>query len=179
MQYFIGISPPKSFSNRVSRFRKSWLNGQVEKAVEPHITLKAQGGLTPDESWFEDVRQACRKIEPFEVAIGNTAFFGEDVLYLEVDSSEIKKLHERLVEAIKPSDEMISQYFELDRFVPHLTLAKTSYGLSVQQLKEMAQLASEELDICQFELESIRIYQENGNGRYRKYVDIPLGSHKS
>lgn len=179
MQYFIGISPPKNFSSGVSGFRKKWLNSQIDEAVEPHITLKAQGGLTPDESWIEDVRKACQKIEPFEVMIGGTAFFGEDVLYLQVDSLELTKLHERLVKAIKPSDEMIAQYFELDQFVPHLTLAKTSYGLSVQQLKEMAQLASEELDICQFELEFIRIYQENGNGRYRKYMDIPLGSHKS
>lgn len=125
------------------------------------------------------MQKACQKIEPFEVIIGETAFFGEDVLYLQIDSPELKKLHERLVAAINPSDEMIAQYFELDQFVPHLTLAKTSYGLSAQQLKEMAQLASEELGICRFELESIRIYQENGNGRYRKYIDIPLGLHKS
>ena len=179
MQYFIGISPPKSFSSDVSRFRKKWLNNQIDEAVEPHITLKAQGGLTPDESWIKDVQKACQKIESFEVIIGETAFFGEDVLYLQVDSPELKKLHERLVAAINPSDEMIEQYFELDQFVPHLTLAKTSYGLSVQKLKEMAHLASEELGICRFELESIRIYQENVDGRYRKYIDIPLGLHKS
>ena len=176
MKYFIGIVPPDNYRSTLSQFRKQWPDNWIDEIVEPHITLKAQGGLTPDESWLEDVRQACRKIEPFEVAIGNTAFFGEDVLYLQVESSELKKLHERLVGAIKPSDEMIAQYFELDQFIPHLTLAKTSYGLSVQQLKEMSQLASEELGTCRFEVNFIRVYQENGTGVYRKYMDIPLST---
>lgn len=179
MQYFFGISPPEHFSNEVRRFRKQWPDSRIEEVVEPHITLKAQGGLTPDESWLADVRKICGETGRFEALIGGTAFFGEDILYLEVDSLELARLHGRLVEAIKQTSTMIAQYFELDQFVPHLTLAKTSYGLSAQQLKEMAQHADQELGICQFEVDSIRLYQENGNGIYRKYMDIPLGSHKS
>lgn len=175
MQYFIGISPPRNFANEVSRFRKKWPDNWIDEIVEPHITLKAQGGLATDESWIEDVRKACKETERFEVIIGRTAFLGEEILYLQVESQGLKKLHERLVAVVEPTDEMIAQYFELDRFVPHLTLAKTSYGLSVRQLKEMAQLANEELEICRFKVESIRIYQENGSGAYRKYMDIPLG----
>ncbi|MEZ0481573.1 2'-5' RNA ligase family protein [Planococcus sp. SSTMD024] len=176
MKYFIGIVPADKFINRLSRFRKQWPDNQIDEVVEPHITLKAQGGLTPDESWLEGVRKACQKIAPFEVMIGGTAFFGKEILYLQVDSLELKKLHERLVAIIKPTDEMIAQYFELDQFVPHLTLAKTSYGLSAQQLKEMAQLASKEFDSCRFVIGSIRIYQKNGSGAYRKYMDIPFGT---
>lgn len=175
MKYFIGIVPPNNVKNRLSRFRKQWSDNQIDEVVEPHITLKAQGGLTPDESWLEDVRKVCNETNRFDAAINGTAFFGEDILYLEVDSLELKKLHERLVAVIEPTDEMIAQYFELDQFVPHLTLAKTSYGLSVQQLKAMAQHASEELDTCRFEVDFIRVYQESGTGIYRKYMDIPVG----
>ena len=179
MQYFIGISPPADYTNQVSQFRKQWPDNWIDEIVEPHITLKAQGGLTPDESWLENVRKACEKTNPFEATVGGTAFFGEEILYLQVESQGLKTLHERLVEVIEPTDEMIAQYFELDQFIPHLTLAKTSYGLSARQLKEMAQHADEELDSYQFEVDSIRIYRENGNGVYRKYMGIPLGSHKS
>ncbi|MBU9674480.1 2'-5' RNA ligase family protein [Planococcus sp. CP5-4] len=175
MQYFIGISPPADYTNQVSQFRKQWPDNRIDEIVEPHITLKAQGGLTPDESWLENVRKACEKTNRFRATIGGTAFFGEEILYLQVESQGLKKLHERLVELIEPTDEMIAQYFELDQFIPHLTLAKTSYGLSAQQLKEMAQLASEALDSCWFEVDSIRVYQENGTGVYRKYIDIPVG----
>ncbi|MFK8794517.1 2'-5' RNA ligase family protein [Planococcus plakortidis] len=176
MKYFIGIVPPDKFKSRLSRFRKQWPDNQIDEVVEPHITLKAQGGLTPDESWLEDVRKACKETERFAAVIGGTAFFGKDILYLQVDSQELKKLHERLVVIIEPTDEMIAQYFELDQFVPHLTLAKTNYGLSAPQLKEMAQLVSQELETCRFEVDSIRIYQENGSGAYRRYMDIPFGT---
>lgn len=175
MQYFIGISPPADYTNQVSQFRKQWPDNWIDEIVEPHITLKAQGGLTPDESWIEDVRKVCEETNRFDAAINGTAFLGEDILYLEVDSLELKKLHERLVAVIEPTDEMITQYFELDQFVPHLTLAKTSYGLSVQQIKEMAEHASEELDTCRFEVDFMRVYQGNGTGVYRKYMDIPVG----
>ncbi|WP_211655377.1 2'-5' RNA ligase family protein [Planococcus alpniumensis] len=175
MQYFIGISPPADYTNQLSQFRKQWPDNRIDKIVEPHITLKAQGGLTPDESWLENVRKACEKTNRFEATVGGTAFFGEEILYLQVESQGLKKLHERLVAVVEPTDEMIAQYFELDQFVPHLTLAKTSYGLSVQQLKAMAQHASEELDTCRFEVDFIRVYQESGTGVYRKHTDIPLG----
>lgn len=44
-EYFIGIVPPKEYLKRIELFQTKWMN---HLGVEPHITLKAQGGLTPD-----------------------------------------------------------------------------------------------------------------------------------
>ena len=42
--YFIGIAPPAEYLERVEHFQRKWMNFLF---VEPHVTLKAQGGLTP------------------------------------------------------------------------------------------------------------------------------------
>ncbi|MEN2766282.1 hypothetical protein [Ornithinibacillus xuwenensis] len=46
MQYFIGIVPSEEYSMKIIAFRNKWTNNSIHDVVEPHITLKAQGGLT-------------------------------------------------------------------------------------------------------------------------------------
>jgi hypothetical protein len=45
VEYFIGIVPPEEYMKRIECFQRRWMN---YLGVEPHITLKAQGGLTSD-----------------------------------------------------------------------------------------------------------------------------------
>lgn len=175
MQYFIGIVPPKAYVNEVAVFRGKWANNTIDQVVEPHITLKAQGGLTPDEKWIEAVAEVCSQTKPFSLAISEPEFFGEEILYLSAQSEKLQILHNDLVAKIAPSSELIEQYFELNHFTPHLTLAKTSYGVTRQELQDMARLVKEEVQSgFTFQVDFVRIYQENGTGRYVKYMDIPL-----
>lgn len=175
MQYFIGIVPPEEYRNRIIEFQNNWGNHWISEAVEPHITLKAQGGLTPDKDWIAKVKDVCKDFNSFSISVDKPMFFGEDVLYLSAKSNELYDLHQNIVRQISPSDELIKKYFEMDDFTPHMTLGKTFYGLSKEELKKMDRLAEEELKpYPTFEVDFIRVYQEIKSQIYVKYLDIPL-----
>lgn len=175
MDYFIGIIPPDEQLNAIREFRRQWPANRIDEVVAPHITMKAQGGLTPDEYWLERVKVEAGKFPSFSVRLGEPRFFGEDILYLSLQSPELVELHKRLVAAVGSSPEQIAEYFELERFVPHLTLAKTSYGLSRSDLQEMAAAAKNELAaLPEFGVEAIRIYRKSGGQAYERYMDLPL-----
>lgn len=175
MQYFIGIVPSKEYIRKVSEFRHQWSSNSINEVVEPHITLKAQGGLTEDGRWLSKVKEICDHFNPFQLSLGQPRFFGRDILYLSVKSTQLYWLHERMVKEISPSGELIKSFFELDDFVPHLTLGKTTHGLTKQDLQDMAEAAEKELTpFPTFEIRFVRVYQELELNRYRKYIDIPL-----
>ncbi len=176
-QYFIGIVPPTEYLERVEHFQRKWMNFLI---VEPHVTLKAQSGLTPDKKWIKKVENVCKKGMPFELSLAKPEYFGDNILYLSVKSDQLYALHEALVCEIGPSEDLIKQYFELDDFVPHLTLAKEQFGLSKQELKDMALGADKDLTpYPTFIVESIRVYELNTETkRYEPYLDLPLGDNE-
>ncbi len=176
MQFFIGIVPPEEYKQKVIEFQHKWINNTITDVVEPHITLKAQGGLTEDKKWLNNVKNICCTTEPFQISLGEPMFFGEDILYISARSHELHGLHRRIVGEIAPSRHLIKKYFELEDFVPHMTLGKTTYGLTKQELIEMSKLAEEELSpFPAFDVNFIRVYQEIEQNKYRKLEDIPLG----
>jgi 2'-5' RNA ligase len=181
-EYFIGIVPPEEYLEQIEHFQRRWVN---HLGVEPHITLKAQGGLTPDKKWIDKVQKVCEKFQPFQVSLDKPMYFEDNILYLSVNSKELHNLHQKIVQEISPSDDLIKKYFELDDFVPHLTLGKEHYGvnissgLSKQELKDMEKLAEKELTpFPDFQVNFIRIYELNIEKlRYDRYLDIPLSSY--
>jgi 2'-5' RNA ligase len=181
VEYFIGIVPPGNYVERIEQFQRKWMS---RSGVEPHITLKAQGGLTPDRKWIDKVQMACGNITPFQLSLGKPKYFGDNILYLSVNSNELHLLHQKIVKEISPSDELINKYFELDDFVPHLTLGKEQYGgnistgLSKEDLKAMEELADKELTpYPAFEVNFIRVYELNvEKQRYDTFLDITLGN---
>ncbi len=62
MKYFIGIVPMAEYKSKVSAFRSRWGNNNTDEVVEPHITLKAQGGLTKDLKWLSKVKRCVLKL---------------------------------------------------------------------------------------------------------------------
>ncbi|MHC8521040.1 2'-5' RNA ligase family protein [Rossellomorea sp. H39__3] len=65
------------------------------------------------------------RFRPFSLSLGEPAYFGGIILYLTVHSPALFDLHREIVQAVSPSPEEIRQYFELEAFVPHLTLGKS------------------------------------------------------
>ncbi|MBH0229091.1 2'-5' RNA ligase family protein [Halobacillus yeomjeoni] len=176
MQYFIGIVPTQEYKGKVTEFRNSWKNNSISDVVEPHITLKAQGGLTADKKWLGKVKEVCLNTKPFDIKIDKTRFFGEDILYLSLSSKQLSILHYNIVSAVAPPKELIEKYFELDNFIPHMTLGKTTYGLSKQELRDMARLAEKEISpYPTINVDFVRIYQEIEPNKYVKFEDVPLG----
>ena len=113
VQYFIGIVAPDDYTARIEQFQRRWMR---KLGVEPHITLKAQGGLTPDQTWIAKVQRECVGVKPFRVTIGQPKYFGDSILYLSVYSAALSDLHEKIVHSIAPSEDLIKQYFELDAY---------------------------------------------------------------
>ncbi|WP_431522077.1 2'-5' RNA ligase family protein [Guptibacillus hwajinpoensis] len=181
VEYFIGIVPPKEYLERIEHFQRRWFD---YLGVEPHITLKAQGGLTPDKKWINKVQKVCQNFKPFQVSLDKPMYFGDNILYLSIKSNDLHDLHKKLVREISPSEDLIKQYFEHDAFVPHLTLGKEQYGgnistgLSKIELKDMEELADKELTpYPDFEVNFIRIYELNKEKkRYERYLDICLSN---
>lgn len=178
-EYFIGIVPPEEYMERIEHFQRKWMN---LLGVEPHITLKSQGGLTPDKEWIDKIKEVCENFKSFHLSLDKPMYFGNTILYLSVNSNDLHNLHREIVREISPSDDLIPQYFELDDFIPHLTLGKEAYGgsistgMSKQELNDMEKLVEKELTpYPTFEVTFIRIYELNNEvQRYEKYLDIPL-----
>ncbi|MFQ3543174.1 2'-5' RNA ligase family protein [Halobacillus rhizosphaerae] len=173
IEYFIGIVPPEDYLKRIVKFQNKWME-QIR--VEPHVTLKAQGGLTLDKKWINKVRKVCQDFPPFSLALSQPRFFGVNILYLSVQSTLLYELHEKLVREISPSDQLIQTYFELVDFVPHLTLGKEGYGVSKQDLQDMKLSVEKELTPYRaFEVDFIRIYEKKREQhKYERLVDIDL-----
>lgn len=77
MHFFIGIVPPEDYKEQISVFRNKWAkafrnrwdNNGFRDPVEPHITVKAQSGLTEDMNWLEKVRETCSSFPIFQLTL--------------------------------------------------------------------------------------------------------------
>lgn len=175
MQYFIGIVPPEEFNNKITEFQQKYNSKKILASVEPHLTLKAQGGLTEDKEWIDRVQKICANFSSFKLTISDPKLFGDDILYLSAQSPELFELHNELVKAVSPTQEAIKKYFELEDFTPHITIGKTFYGTSLEELNTMKLLSEKELGpYPAFEVTYIRIYEETELGAYKPYLDIEL-----
>ncbi|MFS1518845.1 2'-5' RNA ligase family protein [Bacillus sp. SCS-151] len=179
MQYFIGIVPPEEYIKKIMKFQLQWENNELPNVVEPHITVKAQGGLTSDKDWLKDVEKVCEDTTPFKLKLSKVDFFEENVLFLCVESRELYKLHKEIVNAVSPEKDLIKKYMELDDYFPHLTLGQTHWGLSREELRDMAELTEEKLSpYPTINVDSLRVYQEIESNKYVKYLDIHLNKER-
>jgi 2'-5' RNA ligase len=175
VQYFIGVVPPTEISERIIGFQKRWKSNRITEMVEPHITVKAPVGLTDDEAWISRARERCRSFYPFIIKLGNPASFGSDVTYLSVNSVEIHELHRLLLSIFSTSLEDNREWYELDYFVPHLTLGMVATGMSADELQEMKRAANPEFSaIPHFTARFVRIFRAISGDVFRPYLDVKL-----
>jgi len=175
MQYFIGVVPPDEYQRRIVAFQKRWSNNRLYEVVEPHITVKAQGGLTLDLDWLDRVKDVCESVPCFRLFLTEPQLFGNEVLYLGTKSQEVVELHRRLVNAVSPVPELIQQYFELELYTPHLTLGQTYWGMTESELEEMRYEARTDLmPFPTFVVTFVRIYREMEPNKYEPFKDIQL-----
>jgi hypothetical protein len=71
VEYFIGIVPPEEYLKRIENFQRKGINNL---GVEPHITLKAQGGLTPDKKWIDKLK-VCKNFKLFQISLETYVFW--------------------------------------------------------------------------------------------------------
>lgn len=175
MQYFIGIVPPCDYLERLAAFQKRWPSNGVSAVAQPHVTVKAQGGLTPDMAWLDRVKEACSSISSFPLSLSEPALFGKEVLFLSVRSNELLELHKKLVSAVSPSTELIQRYFEMDLYSPHLTLGQMHWGMKESEIDEMKAEAGIALaPYPTFTVSYVRVYKEVQPDTYQPFEDIRL-----
>jgi len=175
MGYFIGIIPPDEDKKRIEQFRNRWASNRTGEVAEPHITVKAQGGLTEDLAWLDRVREVCSSFPRFQLSLAEPETFGDAVVFPGVRSDGIHVLHRRLLDAVSPSPELIKRYYEGDLYRPHLTLGQTLWGMSGPEIMEMAREARTALAPWPaFSVSFVRVYKEMEPDKYVPFDDIPL-----
>ncbi|MGM1046200.1 MAG: 2'-5' RNA ligase family protein [Bacillota bacterium] len=175
LQFFIGIVPPHEYKEQIIQFQNRWSNNHISDVVEPHITVKAQSGLSPNLEWMGKIKESCSTFSRFQLSLSEPASFGITVVYISVQSKEIVELHRRLVEVISPSLELIERYFELGNYTPHLTLGQTHWGMKEEELAEMNTIARNDLaPFPTWTVTHLRVYKEIKPDKYVPFEDIPL-----
>jgi 2'-5' RNA ligase len=66
MYFFIGVTPPEDIRQRIVRFQTAFACNLI---AEPHITIKAQSGLTDDRAWLKPVENFLHQQTSFRVAL--------------------------------------------------------------------------------------------------------------
>ncbi|MGV2876130.1 nucleotidyltransferase [Macrococcus capreoli] len=176
-EYFIGILPPEPLYNKIINIQKKYIS---RLGVEPHITLKAQSGLSENEKWISKVENIISNFNTFKVNINDISYFGEVVLFIEVNSSNLTLLHNKLIESLEINSEEQKKYFEGKDFVGHITVAKTTYPsnlssdvLSSDQLKVIEKELSNVKKTESFIVEDVWIFKKINNS-YERYKKLKL-----
>lgn len=120
-QYYVAIEPPAAEAQRIARA----MAALGDPWPIPHVTVISPRGLSLDLSWLPVVRAVAAQSPPFGVAFGGTGLFGDQTLYLAVESAGLARLRSRLIDELGRGPLASSRYFEDRPYVAHLTLARS------------------------------------------------------
>lgn len=174
LQYFIGIVPPKNIYEKITQLRQEW----GYSATEPHITIKSSGGLNDIKNWMSKVSEIVSDYKAFDISVKGIDYFGDSVLFYKILSEEILNLHKQIVKAVYPTDQEIKDGFELDHYIPHLTIMKHKRGYKHLPLHQIELNAKEILNNeYVFKSHFVRVFGRHNEGKnYVKIIDIPFRS---
>jgi 2'-5' RNA ligase len=139
MQYFLGIVPPEEIYNPVIKLQRQF----GDNRTEPHITVKGPGGIPEDNKWIDQVKKILYNRNQLRIEIAGAEFFGNDVLYLKVNSNDLISLHIDLIDFFKPGELLLKNFYEGKFYQPHLTVAQASTGYSNKDLLIMKNIIDE------------------------------------
>jgi 2'-5' RNA ligase len=172
MKYFLGIVPPHPIYRRFLQIQEA----HGDNRLEPHITLRPPVSPVQVDQWLHTISRIARETKPFLVTLPGTGNFGKRVLFVSVKSNLLANLYDLLIPALKPFEpEQAAEGHE--GYHPHLTLARSWCGFTVEDFRKMKELADIYLadDNISFTVKSIRIYHKpEGHGRFQTLLDVPL-----
>ena len=165
MKYFIGVSIPKNYKNKIELLRAEFRFF----TTEPHITLVPPPALPDEDDFIKNVIDACKNVEPFEIRLQGLDQFGDRVLYVKVDSPGLIDLHNKIYEILGLQEEKRG-------YTPHLTLVKQRPGrpVDIDAVKKRAE--TKLIPAINYTLNSVTVYyQPKEHSIYVPYMEIPLG----
>jgi len=174
MKFFIGIVPPAEIYNTVAEIQKKF----GDNRLEPHITLRPPVTVIEETGWLKEIEKVCAGFSPFNIHLPSTGFFDKRVLFIDVVSDDLSRLHYSIVEAIKRYEQPEGNNGHEKKYRPHLTLGRSWCGFSMQDFKEMKKLADDFLSLhsVSFSANTVRVYHKpSGAGRYAVREDVFLG----
>ena len=168
---FLGVVPPASVAEEIVALQRA---AGVEASVLPHVTVKAQPGLSDGNAWRPSVAAAVQRFEPFDLEVGGVRWFGHGIVYL-ATTGRIDELHRRVLDAVEAVVDEGRFEYEGDDYVPHLTLAAEFAGATRPQLDEVASRFAERR--YTFRVESvIEFWRQTRGGTYRPIGEFGLGA---
>ena len=132
----------------------------------PHVTLLARIPVEEEGVLIEKTKQLASSLSPFEVALGTVdmerAYFR--ALYLQVESEEIKNVHQRANELFSMQDER--------EYVPHMSLL---YGNYPETQKQEVASALEVPSRSSFLVNKLHLYKTDGEtSNWVKIAEVPF-----
>ncbi|HHZ00170.1 MAG TPA: hypothetical protein GYA03_03635 [Tissierellia bacterium] len=165
MKYFIGVSIPKNYKNKIELLRAEFRFF----TTEPHITLVPPPALPDEDDFIKNVIDACKNVEPFEIRLKGLDQFGDRVLYVKVDSPGLIDLHNKIYEILGLQEEKRG-------YTPHLTLVKQRPGRPVDIDAVKIRAETKLILAINYTLNSVTVYyQPKEHSIYVPYMEIPLG----
>ena len=166
--YYIAIQPPIDDTTRIAAVMRQL----GDPSPLPHITVKAPNGLTPSLEWLPKVRDAAARFARFNITIAEPGTFGNRVLYLAVHSIELVELHQRILEVVAPTAELVARFGEDRPYTPHLTLAVAH---NAGALPAYEQEVSCLRDLEPFEAHDLTVFRrDDSSSLYRSWMRLPL-----
>lgn len=165
MKYFIGVSIPKNFKNKIEFLRAEFRFF----TTEPHITLVPPPALPDEDIFVEKVIEVCKNTKPFNIRLHNLDQFGNRVLYVKVHSKGLMDLHNNLYENLNLKKDK-------REFIPHLTIVKQRPGRKVDIEKVRKRAEIKLTPYPEYPLNSLIVYyQPKERSIYVPYMEIPFG----
>jgi 2'-5' RNA ligase len=165
MKYFLGVSIPKNYKNKIEMLRAQFRFF----TTEPHITLVPPPALPDEDDFIKNVIDVCKKTEPFDVKLNSLGQFGNRVLFVSVDSPGLIDLHNKIYDNLGLEEEKRG-------YTPHLTLVKQrpKRPVEIDIIRKRAE--TKLIPAIEYTLDSITVYyQPKEHSIYVPYMEIPLG----
>lgn len=168
---FLAILPPDPITEVI---REEQARSGIATTVPPHVTVKAQPGLHDRSTWSGPLRRLFDSIDPFEVRLGPTGWFGSDILYLAVSGGGVSDLHGQILRCLERAGVTERFEYEDDEFLPHLTVGAPWAAPRRSTLEESAA----RLDRLTFEpfyaFEVVEFHRPSPDAPYALGDSIPL-----
>jgi len=165
MQYLIGVVPPAEIGAR--------LRAEFRYGTEPHVTVKAQSGLTDERinDLTSSITLALEALGSFEVELGPMSTFGDRVAYISIQSPRIHDLHQLLLDLVNPAHQERLRYHELGPYTPHLTIRR---GKNLD-FKDVAARVAKLGALPPFIVDSVWLFKQEANGQpYQRAAEFRL-----
>src|SRR5688500_11384270 len=105
MKFFAGIVPPEVLFKAILDLQQQF----GDNKIEPHITLRAPVIPIDSSGWIEGIRHVCGITPRFNIHLSGTGYFGNRVLFINVQSKELSTLYREIKKVIKPLEPAAQQ----------------------------------------------------------------------